>query len=109
MVEQVVSVEAELRFVALGNIEGLRQGHVIVERVRTAEGIETGIADLAAGGQSERTGARTNRLARVVLARDVSRRVLNFRKVLTQSRNRCEPERTVCVFGDARLEPLVSY
>jgi len=48
MVENVVGIEAELRFDALGDGEVLRQRHVIVEGMRTAIGIKSGIADLAA-------------------------------------------------------------
>ena len=58
MVEEVVSVEAELRLDALGDGEVLRQRHVIVEGMRTAIGIDADIADLAASGQRERTGGR---------------------------------------------------
>ena len=60
MVEEVVRIEAELRFDALGNGEVLGERHVVVEGMRTAMGIEADITDLPARGKSEGTGGRTS-------------------------------------------------
>src|SRR5271163_3206596 len=65
MVEQVVGIEAELRLNALGDGEGLRERHVIVEGVRTSQRIESGVADLAAPWKREDTRAWTRKRAGV--------------------------------------------
>ena len=55
MVEEVVSIEAELSLDAFGDREGLADCHVVEEGIRSAIEIEADVADLTARGQSERT------------------------------------------------------
>src|SRR5229473_1021696 len=59
MVEQVVSVEAELRLDAFSDGKVLRQRHVIVESMGATKRIVSRIADLPATRKSEGTGGRT--------------------------------------------------
>ena len=73
MVEQVISIKAELSLNALGDGEALRERHVIVEGMRATIGVEADIADLAASGKSEWAGDRTGRPAGVAGAGEVCR------------------------------------
>src|SRR5271154_2761994 len=96
MVEQVVGIEAELRLNALGDREGLRERHVVVEGVRTSQRIESGVADLAATWKRENTRGWTRKRAGVE-----SR--IGGGKWISERGNRRIPERTSSRFRNARL------
>ena len=55
MVEDIISIEAELKRNSFRDGEVFQQRHIIVERMRTAKRIESSVADLAATGKSQRT------------------------------------------------------
>src|SRR5260370_30523790 len=65
VVEEVVSIEAELCFDALRDDEVLRQRHVVVEGMRTPVGINSYVTNLSASGKNERTGDRPSERAGV--------------------------------------------
>ena len=97
MVKNVVGIEAELRFDALGDGEVLRQRHVIVEGMRTAIGIKSCIADLAAARKGEGTRARSSKGARIDS-------VLSWRQAVSKGRDWREPEQvSVGITGRTRL------
>src|SRR5580704_7978419 len=104
VVEHVVGIEPELCLDTLGDGEILRERDVIVEGVRTAIGIETDIADLAASGKHERTGSRTCRLAGIACTTNIRGRVRDFRKRLTERRDWGEPEGAVGIVSDTRIQ-----
>src|SRR5260370_4435323 len=107
MIENVVSVKAKLRFVAFRYAEGLRECHIRVEPTRTAVGMPSDIADLAASRQRKPSGCRPRDQALVILTGDVRRGILDFWKRLAQSstRQRREPEQeAVGISARSRLK-----
>ena len=79
VVEDVVRVEAELRFDTLGDAEALRERQVVVEGMGSAIRIEADVADLTASGQREGTRSWTGSLALVILTGDIRWRIGDFR------------------------------
>src|ERR1700688_1503537 len=63
MVENVIGIEAELRSEPFGNNKGLRERHVVVERMRTAHRVKSRITDLAAARKRIWTGDRARERA----------------------------------------------
>src|SRR5580765_388758 len=109
MVEEVVSIEAELSLDAFGDRERLANCHVVEEGIRSAIGIEADVADLTARGQRERTGGRTSSLALVVEAGKVDRRVGDVGQRLAQRGNRSKPVRAVSAAGIRRITRRGSF
>ena len=101
MVEHVVGIEAELRLNALGDREGLRERHVIVERMRASQRIESGVADLAAPWKREDTRGWTRKRAGVE-----SR--IGGGEWISERGNRRIPERTCSRIRNASLNLMTS-
>src|SRR5215472_14868451 len=94
MIEQIVYIEAELCLVAFGDVESLQQREVIVEGVRTPVRIESHIADLAAGWESQGSGNRSRQRAGI-------RAYRHSGQVVGERLNRSEPVQAARAIGTA--------
>lgn len=65
VVEYVISIKAELRFVFFGYCEVLRHRQIREERVRTSERVPSRVADASASRQGKRARGRTGLCAGV--------------------------------------------
>src|SRR5215471_9810840 len=91
MVEYVISIKTELRYVFFRDVEVLSDRQVGGKCMRSSQPVPSRFADMTASGQRERSRSRTGKDAGVVRTSDIRRGNDLRKRVLAQRSHRREP------------------